>query len=59
MVGNFVGWHSRSLGNLLCEVVEIIREIWWFLAVLVLALVALILFPGIVLFLPRLLGYQG
>ena len=38
---------------------EIIREIWAFLAVLVLALLLLILLPGIVLFLPRLLGYPG
>jgi tripartite ATP-independent transporter DctM subunit len=38
---------------------QIIREIWAFLGVLIVALLALILFPGIVLFLPRLLGYQG
>ena len=38
---------------------EIIREVLPFLAVLILALLALILFPGITLFLPRLLGYQG
>jgi TRAP-type transport system large permease protein len=37
----------------------IIREIWGFLLVLVLALLLLILAPGIVLFLPRLLGYPG
>ena len=38
---------------------EIIREVWLFVGVLVAALAALILFPGIVLFLPRLFGYQG
>ncbi len=38
---------------------EIIREVLPFLAVLVLALLAMILVPGIVLFLPRLMGYQG
>lgn len=39
--------------------VEMIREIWAFLLVLVLALLGLILWPGLVLFLPRLLGYGG
>ena len=38
---------------------EIIGEIWAFLGVLLLALAALILFPGIVLWLPRLFGYPG
>lgn len=38
---------------------EIIREVWAFLAVLVAALLVMILFPGLVLFLPRLLGYGG
>ena len=38
---------------------EIIREILPFLAVLLAALLAMILAPGIVLFLPRLMGYQG
>ncbi|MEM1387621.1 MAG: TRAP transporter large permease [Pseudomonadota bacterium] len=38
---------------------EIIREIWLFLSVLVVALIALILFPGIVLWLPRVFGYAG
>ena len=38
---------------------EIIREIWGFLAVLVTALVIMMLSPGLVLWLPRLLGYQG
>jgi tripartite ATP-independent transporter DctM subunit len=36
---------------------EIISEIWAFLGVLLLALAALILFPGIVLWLPRMFGY--
>ncbi|MCK5933672.1 MAG: TRAP transporter large permease [Fulvimarina manganoxydans] len=39
--------------------VEIIREIWLFLAVLIFALLLLILFPGITLWLPRLFGYAG
>ncbi|NRG18202.1 TRAP transporter large permease [Rhizobiales bacterium] len=38
---------------------EIIGEIWPFLGVLILALLALILLPDIVLFLPRLFGYPG
>ncbi len=38
---------------------EIIREIWGFLAVLVVALGLMIVFPEITLFLPRLFGYQG
>ena len=38
---------------------EIIREIWAFLAVLLLALLFLILSPDVVLWLPRLFGYQG
>lgn len=38
---------------------EIIREIWAFLAVLVAALVFLILAPDVVLWLPRVFGYQG
>lgn len=38
---------------------EIIREVWLFLAVLLVALVALIALPDLVLWLPRLLGYQG
>jgi TRAP-type C4-dicarboxylate transport system permease large subunit len=36
---------------------EIIREIWLFLAVLLAALSALILFPELVLWLPRAFGY--
>ncbi len=39
--------------------VEIIREIWLFLAVLVFALLLLILVPGITLWLPNLMGYAG
>lgn len=38
---------------------EIIGEIWAFLGVLVLALAALVLFPDLVLWLPRLFGYPG
>ena len=38
---------------------EIIREVLPFLAVLVMALLVLILVPDLVLFLPRMLGYQG
>ena len=38
---------------------EIIGEIWAFLGVLILALACLILFPGIVLWLPRMFGYPG
>jgi len=38
---------------------EIIREVWLFLAVLIFALLLLILFPDLTLFLPRLMGYKG
>ncbi len=38
---------------------EIIREIWAFLGVLLIALLLLILLPDLVLWLPRLFGYQG
>ena len=38
---------------------EIIREIWVFLAVLVVALLAMIMVPDIVLFLPKMFGYQA
>ena len=38
---------------------EIIREVWAFLAVLIAALIVMILVPDIVLWLPRLFGYQG
>ncbi len=37
----------------------IIREIWLFVAVLCSALLVLVLFPGLTLFLPRLFGYEG
>jgi TRAP-type C4-dicarboxylate transport system permease large subunit len=36
-----------------------IAEIWGFVAVLVVALFAMILFPEIVLWLPRMFGYEG
>lgn len=38
---------------------EIIREVWPFIVVLLLALVMLILLPDLTLFLPRMMGYQG
>ncbi|MHC4434349.1 MAG: TRAP transporter large permease [Planctomycetota bacterium] len=38
---------------------EIIREVWPFLAVLIAALLFIMVSPGLVLWLPRLLGYQG
>lgn len=38
---------------------EMIREIWPFLGALLLALLALILFPDLVLWLPRMFGYAG
>lgn len=38
---------------------EIISEIWAFLAVLIAALTMMILFPDLVLFLPKLFGYLG
>jgi len=38
---------------------EIISEVWAFLAVLIVALLLLIFVPDIVLWLPRLLGYEG
>ncbi|WP_171182366.1 TRAP transporter large permease [Ruegeria sp. HKCCD8929] len=38
---------------------EIISEIWAFLAVLIVALIAMMLMPDLILWLPRLLGYQG
>ena len=39
--------------------VEIIREIWLFLGVLIIALLVMIRFPDLVLWLPRLFGYAG
>jgi len=38
---------------------EIIREIWAFLGILLVALVAMIIMPEIVLWLPRMFGYDG
>ncbi len=38
---------------------EIVAEIWPFLAALLLALLALVLWPQLVLTLPRMMGYQG
>jgi TRAP-type C4-dicarboxylate transport system permease large subunit len=38
---------------------EIIGEIWSFLAVLIFALLIMIVSPNLVLWLPRLFGYQG
>ncbi|TRD16247.1 TRAP transporter large permease [Palleronia caenipelagi] len=38
---------------------EIIHEVWAFLAVLVVALLVMMFSPDLVLWLPRLLGYQG
>jgi tripartite ATP-independent transporter DctM subunit len=38
---------------------EIIREIWPFLIALLIALLGLVLWPGLVLWLPRLFGYTG
>jgi TRAP-type transport system large permease protein len=36
-----------------------ISEIWGFIAVLVIALFAMIFFPEIVLFLPKMFGYKA
>lgn len=38
---------------------SMIAEIWGFIAVLIVALFAMILFPDIVLWLPRMFGYEG
>jgi TRAP-type C4-dicarboxylate transport system permease large subunit len=38
---------------------ESIGEIWLFFGVLILALITLILFPDLVLWLPKMLGYTG
>ena len=38
---------------------EIIREIWAFLGILMAALMLMILWPDMVLWVPRLFGYQG
>ncbi len=39
--------------------VEIIREIWAFIGALIFALILMILFPDIILWLPKLFGYAG
>ncbi len=41
------------------ELKEIIREVWAFLAVLIAALLLLLFVPDIVLWLPRMFGYEG
>ena len=38
---------------------DLVREVMPFLFVMIAALAVITLFPGIVLFLPRLMGYQG
>jgi TRAP-type C4-dicarboxylate transport system permease large subunit len=38
---------------------EIISEIWIFFITLIAALITLIIFPDMVLWLPRLMGYSG
>ncbi len=38
---------------------DVIRQIWPFLAIMIVSLIILILFPDIVLFVPRLMGYGG
>jgi tripartite ATP-independent transporter DctM subunit len=38
---------------------EIIREVWLFIGLLVLVLVLMVVFPGLVLWLPRRFGYKG
>jgi tripartite ATP-independent transporter DctM subunit len=38
---------------------DVIRQIWPFLGIMIVSLIVLILFPDIVLFVPRLLGYGG
>ncbi len=39
--------------------IDIIRESWKFIGVLIVVLIALVIFPDIILCLPRALGYQG
>ena len=41
------------------ELREIIREIWGFLAVLIFALIIMMFSPNLILWLPRIFGYQG
>jgi TRAP-type transport system large permease protein len=38
---------------------DMIRELWPFLLVLIAALVAMVLLPELVLWIPRLFGYKG
>ncbi|MEA2025355.1 MAG: TRAP transporter large permease [Chloroflexota bacterium] len=38
---------------------DVIRQIWPFLTIMIVSLIVLILFPDIVLFVPRLMGYGG
>ena len=38
---------------------DVIRQIWPFLGIMIVSLIVLILFPDIVLFVPRLMGYGG
>jgi len=38
---------------------EIISEIWMFIGVLIIALVIMILFPELILWLPDMFGYKG
>ena len=38
---------------------DVIREIWPFLGIMLVALLVLILFPDIVLWVPSLMGYGG
>ena len=38
---------------------EILREIWWFLGVLLVALAIMVFMPDLILWLPRVFGYQG
>ena len=41
------------------EIKEIISEIWIFFITLIAALITLIIFPDMVLWLPRIMGYSG
>ena len=38
---------------------EIISEIWMFIGVLILALIVMMLFPELILWLPEIFGYKG
>ncbi len=67
VVNSMIGLITPPYGNLLFVIdavtgiplKEIIREIWAFLFVLLVALLVMILVPDIVLWLPRMFGYQG